>query len=104
MPDIFETGDYSDAVVLVLQNGDRVHVAWLGRTLGRACSAILLPRMPVTLEEQNWMWNVLTTNLVPGASIRFVGPSLHAMSTRKVAPREILSKQGPVGAYLNYDA
>ena len=74
MPDIFRTGNLSDAVVLTLDNGDREHIAWCSQTLGRAATDITVPRMPVTPEEQVWFWRVLPTRLKPGASIRLRKP------------------------------
>lgn len=66
-----------DLVVLRLSNGLEYKVPWCTSITGYPIEVALLPRMPVTPEEQVWLWRTLPTYLVPGGSVRLMGPSLH---------------------------
>lgn len=69
----------NDDVVLRLVDGREWRVAWCTPLAGgESIQTALLPRMPISLVEQEWVWRTLTKFLAPGGSIRFVGPSLHA--------------------------
>lgn len=73
MPDLLPP--HLDLVTLKLVNGDDIRVKWcdpLVHLQGEIARAILIPRWPATFEEQTWMWTVLPTRLIPGASVKLV--------------------------------